>query len=240
MPLGTRLWGAGKVLLLVGALASTFLAFALLGMRVAVRAREVTVPDVVAHDVDEAASLLRELDLALRVDPVRRPDVRVPAGRILAQDPAAGERTRRMRAVRVWVSAGPRIARVPNLVGESERSARALLVQEGLTEPMVAEIRSSEYPADVVVAQTPDPGEPATEVHLLVNRGEERVSFVMPDVIGMPGERAAVALRAQGFRVSVAPQQAMPGIPPGVVVRQTPPGGYQIQPGDFITLEVSR
>ncbi len=29
-------------------------------------------------------------------------------------------------------------------------------------------------------------------------------------------------------------------IPPGVVVRQTPAGGYQVHPGDAISLEVSR
>ena len=30
------------------------------------------------------------------------------------------------------------------------------------------------------------------------------------------------------------------GIPPGVVIRQTPAGGYQVHPGDPISLEVSR
>jgi hypothetical protein len=29
-------------------------------------------------------------------------------------------------------------------------------------------------------------------------------------------------------------------IPPGVIVRQTPPGGHQVHPGDPIGLEVSR
>jgi beta-lactam-binding protein with PASTA domain len=62
----------------------------------------------------------------------------------------------------------------------------------------------------------------------------------MPDLIGVNGARAADLLRAKGFRVTIASQQSAPGIPPGVVIRQTPAGGYQVHPGDSIALEVSQ
>lgn len=240
MALRTRVWGVGKLVLLVGALGITFMVFALIAMRVAVRARDVVVPDLVGRPLPEASALLATLDLNLRVDDVRRPDVRVPEGSVLGQDPPAGEMARRMRNVRVWVSAGPRIAHVPSLVGQSERSAQVLLLQEGMPEAIVAEIRSSDYPPDVVVAQAPPPGATGNEVHVLVNRGQDRVSFVMPELIGLPGERAADVLRARGFRVSIVAEQSAPGIPPGIVLRQAPAGGYQVEPGDFITMEVSR
>ena len=73
-----------------------------------------------------------------------------------------------------------------------------------------------------------------------MNRGEDRVSYVMPDLIGVNGDRAADLLRGRGFRVSMVGQQSAPGIPPGVVIRQTPAGGYQVHPGDAISLEVSQ
>jgi eukaryotic-like serine/threonine-protein kinase len=209
-------------------------------MRVAVRARDVTVPDLVGRPLPEATAMLSALDLSVRVDETRRPDPRIPAGAVLSQDPPAGELARRMRNVRVWVSAGPRIVQVPRLVGESERSAQIRLAQEGFPDATLAEIRSSDYPPDVVVAQAPPPGHIGSEVHLLVNRGQDRVSFVMPELIGLPGSRAADALRARGFRVSIVSQQSAPGIPPGIVLRQAPAGGYQVEPGDFITIEVSR
>ena len=78
------------------------------------------------------------------------------------------------------------------------------------------------------------------EVRLLVNRGEDRASYVVPDLIGVEGERAAELLRAQGFRVSITAQSQATGLPPGVVIRQAPAGGYQVHPGDAISLEVSR
>ena len=77
-------------------------------------------------------------------------------------------------------------------------------------------------------------------MRLLVNRGEDRASYVMPDLIGVNGDRAADLLRAEGFRVSIVAQQSAPGIPAGVVVRQQPAGGYQVHPGDAISIEVSR
>jgi len=77
-------------------------------------------------------------------------------------------------------------------------------------------------------------------VRLLVNRGEDRASYVMPDLIGVDGGRAADLLRNKGFRVSLRSQQSAAGIPPGVIIRQTPAGGYQVHPGDAITLEVSQ
>ena len=55
MPLGTRVWNFGKLLLLVGALAATFVLFAVVAMRVALRAREVQVPNMIGITVASAA-----------------------------------------------------------------------------------------------------------------------------------------------------------------------------------------
>jgi len=62
----------------------------------------------------------------------------------------------------------------------------------------------------------------------------------MPDLIGLNGDRASDLLRASGFRVSIVARQSAPGIPPAVVIRQQPAGGYQVHPGDAISLEVSQ
>jgi eukaryotic-like serine/threonine-protein kinase len=233
-------WSYGKILLLAGALAGTFFVFAGIAMRVAIRARQVTVPDLVGKSLEDATSLAAALDLQLRVDDARRPDAKVPAGMVLGQDPAAGAAARRQRSVRVWVSAGAHIARAPSLLGETQRSAEIRVAQEGLLIGTVSEIRSALYPPDVVVAQDPPPSTETAEVRLLVNRGEDRAAYVMPDLIGLNGDRAADIMRIRGFRVSMTSQSAASSIPPGVIVRQTPAGGYQVHPGDAIALEVSR
>jgi len=240
MALKTRVWGAGKILLLTGALAATYLIFAFGSMRLALKTREVDVPDLTNRSANEATAIANGMGLAVRVDDTRRPDPKVAAGRVLAQDPAAGSISRSQRSIRVWLSSGVRAAIVPPLVGETERAAGLRVAQDGLTLDGVAEIRSPDYPPDVVVAQMP-PAKTATErVSLLVNRGEHGASYVMPDLIGVNGDRAGEILRGHGFRVAVVASNPYPGVAAGIVLRQSPQGGFRIAPGEPISLEVSR
>ena len=240
MRFGTRVWGFGKILLLVGALGVTYLVFFGLAMRVALRTREVEVPTLVGQTVNDARQQLSERGLALRIDENERSDEKVAAGHVMQQDPVPGVQTRRERTIRVWVSSGPRTITVPPLVGQTERTAQIRLEQDGLEIASVTEFRSPDYPADAIVAQDPPPQSRAPQVSLLINRGEQAASYVMPDVIGMDGDRAAGALRARGFRVSIVGSQPYPGVPAGTVVRQRPPGGFQVGGADPISLEVSR
>jgi serine/threonine-protein kinase len=240
MALTTRVWSAGKLLVLVGALVLTYVLFAAIGMRVALKTREVQVPPLTGKTVNEATGLLTEAGLNLKVEEGRRLDPKVPAGQIVTQDPAAGVRTRRERSVKVWVSGGPRSTTIPELSGESERTAQLRLQQEGLGLASVAEIRSADYPAGTIVAQFPAPRTSAAQVALLVNRGERGARYVMPDLIGVDGSRAAEVLRARGFRATVVGDHPYPGVAPGIVLRQNPQAGFQIAPGEPISLEVSR
>jgi eukaryotic-like serine/threonine-protein kinase len=240
MPLGTRVWSLGKLFILAGALAVTFLLFFGLSMRAALQTREVKVPDLVGRTVGDATQVLNELGLPLRVDENRRPDEKVPSGRITQQDPAPGLPARRGRTVRIWVSSGPRATTIPVLVGQTERTARLRLEQDGLEIGSVTEFRSPDYPADAIVSQDPPATSRAPKVALLINRGEQAATFVMPDVIGMEGERVAQTLRARGFRVAIVGSQPYPGVPAGTVVRQQPAGGFQVGPSDSISIEVSR
>jgi serine/threonine-protein kinase len=236
----TRVWSLGKLLVLIGALGVTFLVFFGLSMRVALQTREVQVPSLVGRTINDATQALADLGLGLRVDENRRVDDEVPEGRIMQQDPPAGVQARSQRTIRVWVSAGARAMTVPALVGQTERTAQIRLDQDGLDMRSVTEFRSPDYDADAVVAQDPPAESRAPEVSLLINRGEQATTYVMPDVIGMDGDRAAAALRARGLRVTIVGSQPYPGVPPGTVVRQQPPGGFQVAGADAISLEVSR
>jgi len=176
----------------------------------------------------------------LRVEDPRRLDPKIPAGGIVAQDPEPGTPVRPQRSIKVWISAGARASTVPALEGQPARAAEMRLQQDGIAIAEIAEIRSADYVPDAVVAQDPVPHTAAGRVALLVNRGQAGTTYVMPDLIGVNGDRAADLLRARGFRVAVVGQQPYPGVPAGVVIRQAPQGGFQIAPGEAISLEVSR
>ncbi len=240
MALGTRVWSAGKIVLLGVALLATYALFAGASMRLALKAREVQVPDLTNRTANEASAVAADLGLTLKVDETRRVDPKIAAGRIVAQEPAKGSTARRQRSIKVWISAGQRSNMVPSLDGETERTAQLRLSQDGLQLASVSEIRSPDYPMDVVLAQEPPAKSAGDRVSLLVNRGEQGVTYVMPDLIGVNGDRAAEVLRGRGFRVAVVGSNPYPGVAAGVVIHQTPQGGFRIAPGEPVSLEVSR
>ena len=209
-------------------------------MRLALRAREVQVPDLTNRTANEATAIAADLGLTVKVDEVRRPDVKITVGRVVAQEPAGGSTARRQRSLKVWLSAGQRATSMPTLSGDSERTAQLRLAQDGLALSSVSEIRSPDYPSDVVLAQEPPPKSSGTRVALLVNRGDRGISYVMPDLIGVNGDRAAELLRQRGFRVAVVGSNPYPGVAAGIVIRQSPQAGFQIAAGEPISLEVSR
>jgi serine/threonine-protein kinase len=239
MPFGTRVWSIGKLLLLIGALGATFLAFFGLSVRVALKVQEVEVPALQGRSLEEARAILANLDMALRSDDPPRFDDQVAAGRILQQDPPAGASARRQRGVRVWLSAGPHTATVPRLVEESERTATIRLENEGLELAVMSQFHSSDYAPDAVVAQNPLPDTRAPRVSLLVNRPAEPASYVMPDLIGTDGERAAAVLREHALHVTLTRVPDQSGVPAGTVIRQQPAGGLRVSATDAIALEVA-
>ena len=238
-PLRKRVWSAGRLLVLAIALGATFGAFFLTSMRVTTRAREVRVPDLRGQSLTAANRALTDTGLVLKID-VRRPDPQVPMDHVLAQDPEPGTVLRRQRAVRVRVSDGQRDPVVPAVVGQAERTAEIVLAQDKVEIAGRAEIRTTSYPAGTIVGQDPIAKQRAPAVTLLVNRGERGMSYVMPDLIGTLGGRVIEILRRRGFRVSTSAEVAYPGLPPGIVVKQTPQAGFQVGDGDQVTIEVTK
>jgi len=234
------MWTLGRLLVLLMALAGTFAVFFLGSFRLASRAREVEVPDLRGRSLDDASSTLSTLGLSLRVDPLRRPDPEVAADHVVWQEPEAGAVTRRQRSVRVRLSNGEQAPEVPDVSGQPERSAEVALTETNIEIASRAEIRTMDYSAGSVVAVDPPPGDHSSTVSLLVNRGERSSSYVMPDLIGTSGREAIDVLRARGFRATIVAELLYPGLPAGIVIRQTPQPGFRFTFGETISLEVSR
>ena len=235
-----RVWNIGRLLVLTAALLVTFGVFFLTAMRITTRAREVEVPDLRGKSISDARVLLEQHGLSLRIEEPRRADKSVPADHVLTQDPAPGDVIRRQRFVRLRLSDGQRAPALPSVADLPERTAEATLAGDQIAVGYRAEIRSTTYRPGVVVAQDPAPKQRAATVNLVVNRAEGGATFVVPDLIGSLGVRAADILRSIGFRVAINSEVQFPGLPPGVVVRQSPQPGFQITAGDTITLEVTR
>jgi serine/threonine-protein kinase len=215
---------------------------ALTTMRVVLTAQEVEVPSLMGKRVGEAGQAASRHSLLLRVEG-RRNDARVAADRIVAQEPAAGSRLKSQRSIRVWVSLGPRRLAVPGVEGESVRTGRLTLEQAQVPVGRVVEVPDGTEEGTVLM-QNPPAGEtsalPPDGVSLLVSLGPAYSQFVMPDVIGRRGADVLDAFRAAGLKVTNVTYRSYPGVPPGTVIRQSPPAGYRVSRHSSVTLEVSR
>jgi serine/threonine-protein kinase len=127
------------------------------------------VPPVTGMSSAEAERMLRGKGFRAETDSV---DDTLPAGTVVAQVPAAGEKGPRSRVVKLGVSTGT--VEIPSLVGLALPDARARLSRLALTPAKVDSQFSDEYPAEVVVSSKLKAGTkvaPHSAVGLTVSAG---------------------------------------------------------------------
>src|SRR5260221_14394527 len=97
MALSTRVWGAGKRVLLGGALVLTYLIFAAAAMRLAIKTRDVVVPALTGKSVPQAGAELAPAGANPKGGRDRRVDAPGPARPNGSQGPQPGRPPRRGR-----------------------------------------------------------------------------------------------------------------------------------------------
>ena len=224
-------------------LAAVFVGAVWFGFRRAIVGRSVTVPELSGKSPEEARRIVRGVGLNLEEQQKRaRYDDRIPAGRVLLQQPEAGSLAKPAQVVRVVLSLGPRELRVPDLTGLAPRAAALKLSRESLELGAASWLREPGL-ADGIVAQDPEPEIPAGKgeaVRVLTNRGAPESRIVMPDLVGGDAEAARARLEKFGFKVGSARFEAYEGVRPNTVLKQFPPAGYPLSNREVISLTVSR
>ncbi|WP_207771306.1 PASTA domain-containing protein [Arthrobacter sp. Bz4] len=198
-----------------------------------------TVPDVVNRSVDQAELLLAQNGFDAPRSEEEFHD-EVASGLVIRSEPAAQTEIRRYQSVELFVSKGPELFEVPNVVDRGEAAAAEQLAGSELA---VGEI-TREFNADVedglVISQEPAAGDQTprgTAVNLVVSQGPEPIE--VPVVTGQPRADAVAAIEAAGLVAAVAPDgENNRDIPAGAVVGQSPSGG-QLTRGETVTLTLS-
>ncbi len=220
-------------LAVLGLLFGLFLFDRLVMPRVVHHGRDTIVPDLKGTARDHAVTNLR----AARLRPglvLEESDPGTEAGRIISQDPPAGARVRRGRHVRLLVSEGAEVRKVPDLAGKTVRSARLELADLGLQQGAVLVLPSDAVAEGEIMGTHPARGAVPVRnesIDLLVSGGPQRVLYLMPDLRGLDYEDAAARLRSVGIQV------ASPEGGAGRVSAQEPVPGEAIAPGDYARLE---
>ena len=196
----------GALAMLIVALLSAFVT-----MRLAIHGREVKIPNLTGLTLAEASDQTRSLGLRLNLEN-RFYSPNTPPGRILAQSPAPGVTVRREWTVRVTESLGPQQVAIPDLLGQSERTASINIRRLGLEQGVIAHI-ASPGESGIVIAQTPAPnaaGVDRPRVSLLLSEPEDAQAsdspeaFVMPSLAGLTLASAAARAAAAGLHIASA------------------------------------
>jgi serine/threonine-protein kinase len=199
--------------------------------------REVEVPDVTTLSLEEARQRLQESGLAIR-DTLERASPIVTAGVILDQSPRPSLRVKPQRGVSLVVSRGRIEQRIPRITGQTFRSARLRLGQDGYELGDVLRVPVSDVARNFVVASDPPEGSlapPGERVHLLVSDGPERAVWVMPDLSGRELQLTADRLGFAGF-VAVTEGGGGMWFGPHRIRATDPPAGALVAEGDTIRL----
>lgn len=218
---------------------STYLSFTLF-----IRGRSVSTPNLVGKPLTEAKAVCSDLGVTLVVDPDhRRNSDKIPAGHVVWQNrtPGTTSLVKRGTEIRVELSAGPLVLRVPDLDGQSPRVALLLLGRQNLKLGNLAYADAAEKQG--IVAEDPPRDtvvDAQTLVSLLVSVPLPPPPYVMPDLIDQPLETVRPALERRGLTISTVKFEAYPGIADGIIIRQFPLRGAPVSGRDPITVVVSK
>lgn len=228
------------VVLLIGAFGgSTYFWFTYF-----VKGRSLPTPDLVGRSVIEARAICSDLGLNLQVDDEHRRNAdKVPVGHVVWQNRSPGSTSlvKRGTTVRVELSAGPLVLRVPELDGQSQGTSVLRLGQQNLKPGYLTYVERRD--GGGVLAADPPKGTvvPAqTPVSLLIAVPLPPPTFVMPDLIDKPLDLVRPILDSRGLTVSAVKFEAYPGILDGIIIRQYPLRGAPVSSRDPITVVVSK
>ncbi len=244
-----------RMLLLALVLLIVALVSALTAMQYAIHGREVSIPKLVSMTPLEAERAVAASGLEVVVER-QFYSADVPEGKIISQVPAAGVKVRRGWAIRVAQSLGPQRIAIPDVTSQSERVAELNVRRRGLELGSLAQVNLPDAPADQVVSQSPPAnasGVSVPKISLLVSRGPEPASYVMPNFVGQPLGSVTVVLQDAGIKVGkvsvvpaappvdVTPTTPVPTQVPGaasMIMTQSPAAGQKVVAGVAVNFEV--
>ncbi|MHA2620163.1 MAG: PASTA domain-containing protein [bacterium JZ-2024 1] len=161
---------------------------------------------------------------------------------IIRQEPEPGTRTKSSSVIKVVVSRGPLIVRVPDLKGLTVPEARKRL-EEAKLALGIENNEDAPPPAGSIVRQSPEPGTEVVSgerVHIWVSTGQGTAWVTMPDLTGFSIGSVLEALIPLGLDLAEIHWKHRADINSELVVSQVPEPDTEVAGGSRVTLEAVR
>lgn len=201
---------------------------------------DVTMPDVVGKDPSVAEALITAAGFTgTNAQVVLTTDSTAAVGKVADQVPAAGATfTDSNTNTTIYISQG--IITMPDVVGQSQDAAKAILQSKGFTSITVVQQASDTVATGDVISQSPAAGtnnvDASTAVIITVSTGPTTVA--VPDVSGKPQAVAQSTIEAAGLVADIQ-SVASTTVAPGSVAQQIPAAGATVAVGSTVTLYIS-
>ena len=199
---------------------------------------EITVPDVTGKQLSFARQILE--DQHLRVTVAETFDASVPIGVVVSQTPEAGTTVKEERTITIYVSKGGEEMEMPNLRGLKQSDAIDKLQQMGLRLGSSYETFSDED-SGTVISQDPRSGTrigKGQSVDITVSKGQKIKKVSVPDVKGVPIDRAYTMIEGSGLKVGGTSEKGSTQAA-GTVVSQSPAADTEVDSGSAVRLVLS-
>jgi serine/threonine-protein kinase len=136
---------------------------------------DTVVPSVIGDELNIAQEKFYKAGLKIYVSGEEF-DEGISQNKIITQDPASGTKVKKNREIYVVLSKGSKVLtlNIPDLRDKELKEATALIEEYGLTLGRVTYTNHFSVPKDVVITQTPEPGNVnsnSKKVNLLVSKG---------------------------------------------------------------------
>lgn len=206
-----------------------------------VSSAEISVPNVIGLEQQEAMNKLEDAGLnPMSGDTVF--DAKTKKGLVLRQRPFPNTVVKSGRRVYLIISGGKPLIQMPMLVGRTIAEAKFILERNSL---LLGEITF--VPADaakgVVIKQSvisPLQVERGTKIALSVSSGIEEGTIEAPTLVGMTEKAAIQMVQSMNLQIGKKNYQISPGILPGTIMEQYPLPGQKVNPGSKIDLFISK
>jgi eukaryotic-like serine/threonine-protein kinase len=195
---------------------------------------------VLADYTGESSSQAQQAVIALGLRPkvTEMTSETIPPDRVVKQDPIAGAKLAGNEDVQLFVSSGPPLAGVPNVLGFARADAERDVTAAHFKPHVV--LKYAGDPKDQVIAVSPLAGEQAREgsvVTLVVSRGPQPIG--VPNLVSMNVDEARRVLKDAGLRLDIVQRLESSTIPENVIASQDPKDGAQVDPGSSVAVVVS-
>jgi len=161
---------------------------------------------------------------------------------VLDQHPEPGAIVKKRRTVRLKISQAEKLVLVPNIIGQSERSAQLLLNQVGLKIGTISKAYNSIHPDGVIIGQIPDSAETIPKgysIRVVMSKGRSPNDIQVPSLFGLSKEAAEIALRKSGLRIGKVYYKQNEDLIPYTILDQSIQAGTILDSPQNIDITVS-